>query len=287
MTPRATRAPIAPTFRSGSPRAGEAGIHVPERPSTRIALQPELGADPDHRLLERPHVGDHVHRLAQLDDRVGGELPGPVPGDLAAPVHVDDRGPRVADGPVGHRRPLPRRIDGHMLKEQAAVGDLAADPPRVHRALHVPALDVVHGVRPEACVRVNEFSIHDNETTTRVRPPRRRGTNQIVINEADLREMSPARAAQAGALARHRRLPAPAARRINLARGRLLGVLVSVFACAVLVGWIIVLGLTLHRSFHTQHWKGAWVGFDVHPAGSRSPRPAGRSGAAARSSSPA
>ncbi len=31
----------------------------------------------------------------------------------------------------------------------------------------------------------------------------------------------------------------------------------------MLVGWIIVLGLTLHRSFHTQHWKGAWVGFDL------------------------
>ncbi len=40
VTPRATRAPIAPTFRSGSPRAGEAGIHAPERPSTRIACSP-------------------------------------------------------------------------------------------------------------------------------------------------------------------------------------------------------------------------------------------------------
>jgi hypothetical protein len=28
-------------------------------------------------------------------------------------------------------------------------------------------------------------------------------------------------------------------------------------------GWIIVLLLTLHRSFHAQHWKGAWVGFDL------------------------
>ena len=37
----------------------------------------------------------------------------------------------------------------------------------------------------------------------------------------------------------------------------------SIIACTVLVGWIIVLGLTLHRSFHTQHWKGAWVGFDL------------------------
>jgi hypothetical protein len=59
-----------------------------------------------------------------------------------------------------------------MLKEQAAIGDLAADSPPVHRALHVPALDIIHGVSSEACVRINEFSIHDIETTTRVRPPR-------------------------------------------------------------------------------------------------------------------
>jgi len=58
-----------------------------------------------------------------------------------------------------------------MLKEQAAIGNLAADSPPVHRALRVPPLDVVHGVRPEACVRVYEFSIHIIEITTRVRPP--------------------------------------------------------------------------------------------------------------------
>ena len=49
---------------------------------------------------------------------------------------------------------------------------------------------------------------------------------------------------------------------IYLSRGRRLGALVSIVACTVLVGWIIVLVLTLHRSFHTQHWRAAWVGFD-------------------------
>jgi hypothetical protein len=49
---------------------------------------------------------------------------------------------------------------------------------------------------------------------------------------------------------------------IYLVRGRRLGVLVSIIACTVLAGWIIVLVLTLHRSFHAQHWKGAWIGFD-------------------------
>src|SRR6185437_2321794 len=127
--------------------------------------------------------------------------------------------------------------------------------------LHVPALDVVQGVRPEACVRVNEFSIHDNETTTRVRPPRRPGTNQAVMNEEELRKLS---AAQRRALARSLAAidhPHPLLG-INLARGRRLGVLVSVVACLVLIAWIFVLEQNLHRSFHTRHWKGAWVGFD-------------------------
>ena len=87
------------------------------------------------------------------------------------------------------------------------------------------------------------------------------GNKPTVINEADLREMSAAeRRALAHSLATidytHPLLG------INLARGRKLGLLVSVVSCAVLLGWIIVLGLTLHRSFHALHWRGAWVGFD-------------------------
>jgi hypothetical protein len=149
-----------------------------------------------------------------------------------------------------------------MLKKQAAIGYLAADPPPVHRALHVPSVDIVHGIRPEANASVNEFSIHNNEITTRVRPPRRLGTKQIVINEAELREMSPSeRRKLANSLAAVD-YPHPLLG-IYLARGRRLGVLVSIIACTVLIGWIIVLVLTLHRSFHAQHWKSAWVGFDL------------------------
>jgi hypothetical protein len=148
-----------------------------------------------------------------------------------------------------------------MLEEQAAIGDLAADSPGVHRTLRVPALDIVHGVRPEACVRVNEFSIHDIETTTRVTPPRRQGTNQTVINESELREMSPTERRQLARSIAAMDYPHPLLG-IYQARGRRLGVLISVIACAVLVGWIIVLALTLHRSFHSHHWRGAWLGFD-------------------------
>jgi len=149
-----------------------------------------------------------------------------------------------------------------MFKEEAAVGNLVTDSSPVHRALHVPPLDIVHGVRPEACVRVNEFSVHNIEITTRVTPPRLLGTNEIVINEADLREMT--------ANERHKLVHALAAidyphplYAVYLVRGRRLGAIMSIIACTAMVGWIVVLGLTLNRSFHAQHWKGAWVGFDV------------------------
>ncbi|MCW2896944.1 MAG: hypothetical protein JWO75_6433 [Actinomycetia bacterium] len=83
-----------------------------------------------------------------------------------------------------------------------------------------------------------------------------------MINEADLREMSPNERRKLARSLTAVDYPHPLLG-INTARGRWLGVLVSIVACTVLVGWIIVLGLTLHRSFHAQHWKSAWVGFDV------------------------
>ena len=82
-----------------------------------------------------------------------------------------------------------------------------------------------------------------------------------MINEADLRQMSPGeRRKLAHSLAGLGH--AQPLFGIYLTRSRRLGVLVSIAACTVLVVWIIVLVLTLHRSFHAQHWKGAWVGFD-------------------------
>ena len=83
-----------------------------------------------------------------------------------------------------------------------------------------------------------------------------------MINEAELRAMSPAQrrelARRLAAIDDPHPLPG-----IDLARGRRLGLILSVTACAVLAGWIVVLIYTLHRSFHAQHWKGAWVGFDI------------------------
>jgi hypothetical protein len=83
-----------------------------------------------------------------------------------------------------------------------------------------------------------------------------------VINEADLRALS---AAERRQLARSLAVidyPDPLLE-VTLARGRKLGALFSIVACTVLVGWIIVLVFTLHRSFHSHYWRAAWVGFDI------------------------
>ena len=82
-----------------------------------------------------------------------------------------------------------------------------------------------------------------------------------MINEADLRGMSPAERRQLAHSLAVIDYPHPMLG-IYLARGRRLGALVSIISCAVLVAWIVVLVLTLHRSFHTHHWRAAWVGFD-------------------------
>src|SRR6204780_4632076 len=50
---------------------------------------------------------------------------------------------------------------------------------------------------------------------------------------------------------------------LYISRHRRVGVLFSIIACLALAAWIIVLALTLHRSFHTHYWRGAWVGFDI------------------------
>jgi hypothetical protein len=83
-----------------------------------------------------------------------------------------------------------------------------------------------------------------------------------VIKESDLREMSEADRRQ---LARTLALIDCADPMLGLyiSRRRRVGVLFSVIACVALAAWIIVLALTLHRSFHTHYWRGAWVGFDI------------------------
>ena len=83
-----------------------------------------------------------------------------------------------------------------------------------------------------------------------------------MINQSDLRDMSPAeRRALARALATID-CPDPMLG-LYISRRRRVGILFSIIACLSLAAWIIVLVLTLHRSFHTHYWRGAWVGFDI------------------------
>ena len=83
-----------------------------------------------------------------------------------------------------------------------------------------------------------------------------------MITEADLRELSPGerrRLAHSLAVIDY---PHPLLE-LNLRRRRKIGVLFSIIACTVLVGWIVVLVLTLGRNYTATHWRLAWVGFDI------------------------
>ena len=83
-----------------------------------------------------------------------------------------------------------------------------------------------------------------------------------MINESDLREMSAADRSQLAHKLAIIDCPDPMLG-LYISRRRRVGILFSVLACVALAAWIIVLVLTLHRSFHTHYWRGAWVGFDI------------------------
>ena len=83
-----------------------------------------------------------------------------------------------------------------------------------------------------------------------------------MITEADLRELSPGERRQLAHSLAVIDYPHPLLE-LNLRRRRKIGVLFSIIACTVLVGWIIVLVLTLGRNYTATHWRLAWVGFDI------------------------
>jgi hypothetical protein len=93
------------------------------------------------------------------------------------------------------------------------------------------------------------------------------GTNPHVINEADLRELSPDERRELAdklcVIDYSRPVAGLNMPGLNLSRGRRLGALFSIICCVVLAGWIVILALTLHRNYTTTHWRLAWVGFDI------------------------
>src|SRR5690606_40880708 len=69
-----------------------------------------------------------------------GELPRPVPGDLAPAVDVDDGGSGDGLPAVPLAGALARRVDGLVLEQQHRVGDEVGDAALVESLLEVPAL---------------------------------------------------------------------------------------------------------------------------------------------------
>lgn len=149
-----------------------------------------------------------------------------------------------------------------MLEQQAAVRHRTVDAPAVHRPLQLPCPQVVDSVRPESGVRVHEFVIHVIEITAACEAARHHGKNPNVINEAELRELSPGERRRLARELAALDYPHPVLG-LNLTRGRRLGVLLSLVSCVVLAGWIVVLVFTLHHSYTATHWRLAWVGFDI------------------------
>jgi hypothetical protein len=104
-----------------------------------------------------------------------------------------------------------------------------------------------------------------------------------VINEAEVRQMSPAdrrhlarllarmdgppqQALQATQPEQTARAVTPASPYLadpKLRRQRRMALLVSAGCCVVLAGWIVVLAATLPRRFDAHHWRALWVNFDV------------------------
>jgi len=143
MTPLDTRRPMAATLGSGRPQRR---THTPLRPLDPLAGDAELGEHVEQQLLHAAHESHHIDGVSQPHDRVADELPGPVPGDLAAAVDVDD-GRAAADRPVAALGALAGGLDGRVLEQQQRVGGVAGDDLGVHRPLQIPGLAVLH--RPE------------------------------------------------------------------------------------------------------------------------------------------
>jgi hypothetical protein len=83
-----------------------------------------------------------------------------------------------------------------------------------------------------------------------------------VIDEAELRQMSPDDRQRLARLLATIDEPHMLRDR-RFARRRRLSLLVFMGCCVVLAAWIGVLAVTLPRTYHLNHWRGVWVGFDV------------------------
>ena len=151
--------------RHPDPDRGDLALRLAGYPYPAASLDPGGGdpgvrAGPHQRFLDGPHVGDHVDWLAEPDDRVPDELAGPMPGDLAAPVHLHHRRPGVTQRPVERAGPLPGREYRLVLQQEARIRDLVLHPLPVNLALQFPAAQVGNGLLAEAEMHVDQLVSH-------------------------------------------------------------------------------------------------------------------------------
>lgn len=174
-----------------------------------------------------------------------------------------------------------------MLQEQAAVRNLVGHPSRVNAPLHVPAVQVIdRGITEAKVYKLAHFS-QLTRARARVGPgwlaadapgSSHPGSkhNEVVIDVAELRRMSPAERRQlASILTELDGLPPdeqspdpdavanPYLTDAKLRRDRRLALLVAAGCCAILACWIVVLSATLPHRFDAHNWRGVWVNFDV------------------------
>ena len=95
---------------------GEVYIQIMEnvRGSDVFVVQPTCFPVDEH-LLELAHIGQNVDRLRERDDRVADELTRAMPGDLAAPVDLDDGG--AVGRALGRSGSLAGRVHRRMLEQ--------------------------------------------------------------------------------------------------------------------------------------------------------------------------
>jgi hypothetical protein len=90
----------------------------------------------------------------------------------------------------------------------------------------------------------------------------RAGDNGNVIDEAQLRQMSVEERRQLARALAAIDLPHPRLDPAQIRRRRI-GIVLTIAICVFLVGWIILLMLTLPRHYTASHWRGVWVGLDI------------------------
>jgi hypothetical protein len=92
--------------------------------------------------------------------------------------------------------------------------------------------------------------------------PRRAEEVTGLLDETQLRLMSPEERAQLARTLASLDLPAPLDDPKTASRRKVV-VFTTLVCCGFLAAWIVVLALTLPSGFRTEQWRGVWVGFDV------------------------